>query len=72
METMRGPPADIEPEVLSAVDACRLVWETRDAWALRRRFLAKHWSDFDHDRDSLLARSQIFVNMIFMQCKYDE
>ena len=45
-------------------------YESDDQWELRKKFLERHWGRYTKNR--LICLSQIFINMEFFGCKYND
>ncbi|XP_028671686.1 NF-kappa-B-repressing factor [Erpetoichthys calabaricus] len=53
------------------VDVYRLYSESDKQWAARRHFIVKHATDYRANMDQLLSLSMVWVNHIFMGCRYN-
>ncbi|KAG1954586.1 NF-kappa-B-repressing factor [Pimephales promelas] len=53
------------------IDEYRQEFETNKQWSARRQFILKHIKDYEGNAlDNLLALSMVWVNYVFMGCRY--
>lgn len=53
------------------IDDYRQIFESDKLWLTRRQFIIKHIANYDtSDRDQLLALSMVWVNHVFMGCRW--
>ncbi|CAP31482.1 Protein CBG12509 [Caenorhabditis briggsae] len=55
---------------LEDVEAEKKVWESDDAWELRRAFMLAHYDDYP--KIQLQCLSQLFINVKLLGCEYSE
>jgi len=53
------------------IDEYRQEFETNKQWSARRQFILKHIKDYEGNAlDNLLALSMVWVNYVFMGCRW--
>uniref|UniRef100_A0A1I7UXY6 XRN2-binding (XTBD) domain-containing protein n=1 Tax=Caenorhabditis tropicalis TaxID=1561998 RepID=A0A1I7UXY6_9PELO len=55
---------------LEDVEAEKKVWESDDAWELRKAFMLAHYDDYP--KIQLQCLSQLFINVTLLGCEYSE
>uniref|UniRef100_UPI0007446E9C PAXT-1 n=1 Tax=Caenorhabditis elegans TaxID=6239 RepID=UPI0007446E9C len=55
---------------LEDVEAEKKLWESDDAWELRKAFMLAHYDDYP--KIQLQCLSQLFINVTLLGCEYSQ